>query len=72
MVANPDEGSTSSEVSSYEQMQSNAPSSMVDDTHEGRISSKDISNLYHGIANLESKSSDSVVGDHKSTYLQNK
>ena len=45
------------------------PSSMVDDTDEGHISSEDLHHLCGGITNLESTGSDSsVVANDKSVY----
>ena len=49
-----------SEVSSCQQVENNAPSSMVDDTEE-RMSLQDLGNPDDGITNLESKGSDSAL-----------
>ena len=55
-------------VSSREQMQRNAPSSMIDDTDEGRKSSDNLENVDGVMRNLESTGSDNVEGGKESIH----
>ena len=47
-------------ITFIEQLQSNAPSTMVNDTDEGSKSSDYLENVYDGTTNMESTSSDDV------------
>ena len=55
-------------VSSREQVQTNAPSSMVDDTDERSKSTDDLEKVYDRRRNLESIGSDSIEGDNTSVH----
>ena len=50
-------------------MQSNAPSSMIDDTDEGSRSSDNLEDVQDGITNLESTGMNNVEGNFNSVHL---
>ena len=50
-------------------MQSNAPSSMIDDTDEGSRSSDNLEDVQDGITNLESTGMNNVESNFNSVHL---